>query len=152
MHEKGYVKESEGNLSVRCPGGRSFYITPTGFHKGELRAMDILEIGLHGKRSGGFREPSSDLEIHLSLYRTYPWVGAVLHAHSPRAVELAGSGTFSGSSPECPPIVSREEDIPDAISKAGSVLLKNHGIYAAGKNLKEAFERLERVENPRNLS
>lgn len=142
LHDKGYAKEAEGNLSIRAPGGFSIYITPTGFDKGELKLSSVVEVGLHGKRSGGYLDPSSDLEIHLGIYRLCPSVKAVLHTHSPRAVRLAQEGA---SLPGLP-CVDGEEAIPKAVQTSGAALLKGHAVYIAGKDLEACFKKLEEIE------
>ncbi|MBI4054774.1 MAG: class II aldolase/adducin family protein [Elusimicrobia bacterium] len=144
MHNAGYLREADGNLSVRCAAGASLYITSAGKNKGALRLFEIVEVGLHGKRSSGHEAPSSDLPIHLAIYRSCPKFGAVLHAHSPRAVRLAQS---EGSGPELP-CVEQPSQIPAHIAASRAVLLKNHGIYVAGKNLEEAWRLLEKIERP----
>jgi L-fuculose-phosphate aldolase len=90
---RGLIAGGEGNLSVRLDDGR-LLITPAGRRKDELLAADLVLVeadGAPAPRSDG-RHPSSDLGLHLAVYRARPDVIAYVHAHVPAAMVLTLAG------------------------------------------------------------
>src|SRR5882724_4803542 len=75
LHAQGFVAATDGNLSVRLDAERVL-ITPTGFSKGMMRPQDMVVVDLHGKKLSGAYNPSSEIVMHLTIYRMRPDVGA----------------------------------------------------------------------------
>jgi len=91
LHSLGFVAATDGNLSVRLDADRVL-VTPTGFSKGMMRPEDMVVVDLHGKKLSGAYSPSSEIVMHLTIYRMRPDVGAVVHAHPCTATGFASAG------------------------------------------------------------
>jgi len=86
LSEEGLVLGTAGNVSERA--GQIVAITPTGVALGDLRPDQVTLVDLDGERVEGGLAPSSELGLHLGVYRRYA-AGAVVHAHSPAATALS---------------------------------------------------------------
>lgn len=93
MLERGYLKATEGNVSVRIPGERLYAVTPSNYDYDKMRIEDICIVdfdGAHLPEGGGEGlAPSIEVGMHASIYRTRPDVHAVVHTHQPYASALA---------------------------------------------------------------
>jgi L-fuculose-phosphate aldolase len=86
LAERGLMVGTSGNLSARA--GEHVAITPTGARLRELEAGEVTVVDLDGRVAWGELEPSSELDLHLGVYRRYD-AGAVVHTHSPLATALS---------------------------------------------------------------
>jgi len=84
LHARAYVASNDGNISVRVDAAR-LLTTPTGVSKGFMTPDMMVITDLSGRKLAGEREPSSELLMHLEVYRNRPEVNAVVHAHPPVA-------------------------------------------------------------------
>src|ERR1700674_3413352 len=91
LHQRGYVAATDGNLSVRVDDER-IIVTPTGMSKSRLRTSDMVVVDLEGRKLAGSRNVSSEIAMHLLIYRLRPDVQGVVHAHPPTATGFAASG------------------------------------------------------------
>jgi glutamate-1-semialdehyde aminotransferase/ribulose-5-phosphate 4-epimerase/fuculose-1-phosphate aldolase len=93
MLERGYLKATEGNVSVRIPGERLYAVTPSNYDYDKMRVEDICLVdfdGVHVPEDGGDGlAPSIEAGMHANIYRTRPDVHAVVHTHQPYASALA---------------------------------------------------------------
>ena len=80
LHQRGYVAATDGNLSARLDDER-ILITPTCMSKGMLRMSDMVVVDLDGHRLTGTRNVSSELAMHLLIYKLRPEVKGIVHAH-----------------------------------------------------------------------
>ena len=141
--------------------------TPTMSHKGRLRAEQIVKTssqtgeGLDGR-------PSSELKMHLAIYRTRPDVNAIVHAHSPYAVGLTVAGhslarpavpeaiQLLGSVPTVPYASPTTSDVADAVAPIAAhhdaFILERHGTVALGSDLDQAMSRVEIVEHTAKIT
>jgi len=87
LHENGFVAATDGNLSVRLDEHR-LLVTPTCISKGRMRASDMVIVDMDGKRLAGKRRVSSELAMHLLIYRLRPDVHGIVHAHPPTATGI----------------------------------------------------------------
>lgn len=160
MRVAGLVVATEGNLSARV-GGDRVLTTPAGRDKGELAAADLTLVDLQGRVIEGPR-PSTELEMHLAVYRVRPDVGAVVHGHPPYATAFAAAHRPLDACvlPEvvvtlgCVPL--SEYGTPSTPEVAAAVealardhdalLLRNHGAVAMGADPRRALYTLETVE------
>lgn len=161
MYERGFVAANDGNLSVRLSEGRVL-TTPTGVSKGFMSPQMMAVVDLNGAPQDANR-PSSEIRMHLFLYRERPEVQAVVHAHPVHATGFAVAGL---ALEECvaPEIIATLGSIPLArygtpstealaetlrphVHRSDAFLLANHGVVVVGKNLGEAYDRMERVEH-----
>lgn len=159
MYEKGFVAAIDGNLSVRYNDG--FLITPTGICKGDLQPHDLVHLSKDGSYSNDAR-PSSEFRMHIEIYKKRQGVQAIIHAHPPYATgfAIAGLSMEEFVLPEVlmtlgkvplirymtPGTKKFAENVAKTIETFDAALLENHGIVSVGKDLWEAYYKLERVE------
>jgi len=162
LWQRGYVAANDGNVSARLPGDR-IIVTPTGRSKGFLDVQDLVVVDLEGRHLAGRLAPTSELPMHLFVYRARSDVGAVVHAHPPKATGFAVAGRPLA---ECvlPEVVLTLGQIPlteyatpstgevpqsiaDYVGRYNAVLLRNHGVLTMGRDVEEAYFRMETVEH-----
>lgn len=158
----GLIAGFDGNISVRVEDDR-VVVTPRGLSKGELTTGDLVLVSLAGVVHGGFRPPSTELDLHLRIYRTRHDVGAVVHAHPPVATGFGVAGLaipgnvlpesicLLGEVPVIPYVRPGTESVGDGVvphlSECGGVLLANHGAVTWGGDLELALARMETMEH-----
>jgi len=91
IHERGFIAATDGNLSVRLSKNR-ILTTPTAMCKGMMQNSDLVVCDLDGNRVSGRRHVSSEIAMHLLIYRMRPDVNAIVHAHPPTATGYAAAG------------------------------------------------------------
>ena len=91
LYARAYVASNDGNISVRLDGGR-LLTTPKSVSKGFMTSDMMVVTDLEGRKLAGARAPSSELLMHLEVYRHRPDVNAVVHAHPPLATGFAVAG------------------------------------------------------------
>ena len=91
LHARGFVAAWDGNISARLPDG-SFLCTPTMCSKGRLNADELCVVDEFGKQLRGPRSRTSEILLHLAIYRHRRDVEAVVHSHAPHATAFAVSG------------------------------------------------------------
>lgn len=168
MHQKNLVAAGDGNLSARLDAQR-ILITPSGFSKGFLNPEQLLVVDLEGNKVGAnygaARDlvPSTETRLHLECYCQRADVNAVIHAHPPFAIActLAGLSLAKCTLPEVlydlgtiptapyatPASPEGPEMIRALIPRFDALMLDRHGSVTVGKDLWEAYMRLERVEH-----
>ncbi len=167
MYQKGYVVASEGNMSIRL-GENRILVTPAGKNKGFLKDKDLVVVDLKGKKVSGNLEPSSELKMQLFVYQKRVDVNAAVHAHAPYSLAFACAHIplsqtllpevimFLGKIPLTPYATPTTEEVPDSlapfIQKHNAFLLENHGVLTLGKDIYEAYNRLEMVEHLAKVS
>ena len=161
MYDSGFVAANDGNISVRVAEDR-ILVTPTMVSKGFMKPGMIVVVDLAGKVVAGKLKPTSELKMHLAVYRAVPELRAVVHAHPANATGFAVAGLALdrpcmpelvvnlGSVPLAPYATPSTEEVPRSIEGLvaghGAALLSNHGVLAWGRTLVEAYGRLETVE------
>lgn len=159
--ERGLIAGGEGNIAVRLGPGR-LLVTPTGRSKGELEPGDLVEVDLEGRHLRGGGEASSELAMHLAIFRARPRVVAVVHAHPPVATGFATAGLALEADvvPELAadvgPVRLASWGLPgsgevgqrvlEVLGDSEAVLLASHGAVTLGRSLAEAHRRMESVE------
>ena len=163
LYDRGYAAANDGNISVKVAPDR-LLMTPSGVSKGRMTPDMLLVTDLEGRVVEGDRHPSSEVKMHLMVYRRRPDAGAVVHAHPPvstafavcrRGLEtpyVAELAAGLGAVPCTPSFAMLSTDqVPESIAPYlpdhNAVLLANHGALAWGADLWEAFDRLETVEH-----
>src|SRR5207244_13551248 len=91
LHERGYVAAMDGNLSVRL-GENRILATPTAMCKGVMRPSDLVIVDMQGRRLGGKRDVSSEIAMHLQIYRLRPYIHVIVPGHPPTATGFASAG------------------------------------------------------------
>ena len=95
MLERGYLKATEGNVSVRVPGRRLYAVTPSNYSYDRMRVEDVCIVDFDGNhvpdaaRVGASLAPSIECGMHANIYRERPDVHAIVHTHQPYASALA---------------------------------------------------------------
>lgn len=163
IYNRGMVASNDGNISVKI-SENEFLCTPTGVSKGFMTPEYICKVDRDGKviqANPGFK-PSSEIKMHMHVYKERPDVKSVVHAHPMYATgfAIAGIPLTQPIMPEavialgCVPIADygtpSTEEIPDAVSKYlqyfDAVLLKNHGALTFSDSLLSAYHKMESVE------
>ena len=163
VYNRGMVAANDGNFSVRI-SENEVLCTPTGVSKGFMTPDYICKVDLDGnvlQANKGFR-PSSEIKMHLRVYKERPDVKSVVHAHPLYATTfaIAGIPLTQPIMPEavialgCVPIAKygtpSTVEIPDAVSEHlqyfDAVLLENHGALTYSDSLLNAYHKMESVE------
>lgn len=164
-YARSLIAGGEGNISVRI-GPQRILCTPSGLCKGFLQPEDLCEVDLAGARLTGTRPPSSELPLHLEIYRAadeHGWnVGAVVHAHPPFATTFAllGETIPGGLLPEADIFLEHVPLVPyrtpgsqaagaairPYVRPAGAALLQNHGAVTWGRDVGAAYMLMETLE------
>jgi len=163
IYNRGMVAANDGNISVKL-SDNEFLCTPTGVSKGFMTPEYICKVDADGnviQANKGFK-PSSEIKMHMRVYKERPDVKAVVHAHPIYATSfaIAGIPLTQPIMPEavialgCVPIAEygtpSTHEIPDAVSKYlqyyDAVLLENHGALAYSDSLLAAYHKMESLE------
>jgi L-fuculose-phosphate aldolase len=167
MYRQGYIAAADGNVSAKLDDARVL-VTPTGVQKGFVREEDLVITDLHGKLLRGTKKPSSEFLMHELCYAERPDVGAVVHAHPPITVGLALAGVSLAQcvlSETClvlgpiltaPYSTPTTEEVPRVlrpyVRQANAVVLDRHGALTLGRDLDEAYQRLEAMEHAAKIT
>jgi L-fuculose-phosphate aldolase len=162
LHHGGFIAATDGNVSCRLKEGL-LLITPSGKAKGELQREDLLVVDLEGHVVQGSGRPSSEIRMHLLVYRMRRDVSAVVHAHPPMLTAftlcdlpfpsdcLPEVWLTIGPVPTAPYATPSTEEVPRSIAPLvaahEAILLERHGSLTFGKDLPEAFMRLQKLEH-----
>lgn len=162
--ERGLAVGPGGNLSARV--GERIVISPSGFPLDEIGAADWVEVDLgSGRPIRPGPRPSSEIEMHLAVYRRRPEVRAVVHTHPPTAIGVTAAGidaipfmfpdqvALVGAVACLDYVVPCSPELAAAVGDAFAdpvatgLLLRNHGLVTVGETLREAYYRTEVVED-----
>lgn len=163
LYERGFVAANDGNITIKT-GENEVWATPTGVSKGYMNPDMMVKISLDGELlSKSERKPSSELKMHLRVYKENPNVRAVVHAHPPYATAFAIAGKplypdtlaepmfMIGEIAFAPFGMPGTYEVPDSIApfcKTHDVaLLANHGAIAWGENIEMTYFRMESLEH-----
>jgi L-fuculose-phosphate aldolase len=166
MYERSYVVSSDGNVSVRLEDGR-ILATPTMTSKGRMTEDSLAVTDMDGKALND-RRASSELAMHLLIYRERPDVRAVCHAHPPHGSAFAVAGLAIDQpilsevilTLGCVPLAEYGTPSTDELTEAmrplvkhhNALLMANHGAVAYGEHLWQAFDRLETLEHTARIA
>ena len=162
VHQQGFISACDGNLSVRLDSDH-ILSTPTGISKGMMAAADMVTVDLHGKKVDGVRDVSSEIAMHLTIYRARPDIQAVVHAHPVTATGFASAG-IALDQPICSEVIVTLGAVPLAqygttgtpelsasllpyVQDYDAMLLANHGTVTYGTSLLHAYLKTEAVEH-----
>lgn len=88
LMERGYLKTTEGNISVRVPGQQAFAITPSNYDYAKMKMEDVCVLTDDLEQLEGKRKPSIESAMHAAVYQARPDVHAIIHTHQPYASAL----------------------------------------------------------------
>jgi L-fuculose-phosphate aldolase len=167
MYARGYTASNDGNISVRIDASR-LLMTPKSVCKGFMTPDMMCVTDLDGRKLQGDRDPSSEMLMHLEVYRERPDVQAVVHAHPPTATGFAVAGipldravlaevlTTLGSIPLAEYATPSTAELPEAVRKYikahDGMLLANHGALTVGGDLYSAYYKMETIEHFAKIS
>jgi len=167
IYDRGYIASNDGNISARLEDGR-ILITPTGISKGFMKEEDLILVDSEGKILSGNKQPSSEMQMHLYIYKNRPDVNSVCHAHPPYATGFAVAG-----------IPLDKKILPESIITFGSIplveygtpggeklylpllkylnnydafLLANHGAVTVGSDVLSTYHKMETVEHTAHIT
>ena len=167
LYQRGLVAGTSGNISARL-GEDLVLSTPTGVCKGSIRPDDMVVVDLKGEHIGGAREVSSEIGMHLAIYRRRPDISAVVHAHPTVATAFAVAGLpldkpllaenvlCLGQVPLAPygmpgtPALAKS--IESFIADHKAILLANHGAVTFDETLEQAYWKMESLEQVAHIT
>jgi len=158
LYARGYAAGNDGNISYRLSDD-VVLCTPTQICKGFMKSDDLCTVDMQGKQIGGKRKRTSEVFLHLEIYKSDPSVRSVVHCHPPHATAF---GVARAEIPSCilPEvevflgIVPRAEyetpggeafakTVRPFIGKANTVVLSNHGTVSWGASVEQAYWHTE---------
>lgn len=167
VYQKGWVASNDGNISIRLDQDR-ILATPTGVSKGMMTTEDLIIVDPEGNKIAGRREKTSEIGMHLAIYRMRPDVHAVVHAHPPVTTGFAavGRGLNLAVLPEvivnlgCVPIApyglpgtpALAESLEPLIPTYDAIMMGNHGAVCSGEDVYKAFFKMETVEHTARIT
>lgn len=162
VYQRGYVAANDGNISVRMQDDR-ILCTPTGVSKGFITEDMLAICDLDGQQVAGTMRISSEIRMHLEIYKLRPDIYSVVHAHPPTAtgfavagieltqcvlpeviVSLGGVPLADYGTPGGPDIV---EPMKPLLKDYDAILMANHGAVTLGKDVMDAHFKMETVEH-----
>lgn len=162
VHRLGYTPGTAGNLSIRLDR-QLILATPTGCSKALLHTADMVIVDIHGKKLSGMRNVTSEIGMHLAVYRMRPDVQAIVHTHPPVATAFAACGKAlnqpicseilmtTGLVPLAPYATTGTDEVGESLepflADHDAILLANHGLITYGTSLPDAFMKTETVEH-----
>ena len=166
LYERNYVVSSDGNLSIRLDENR-ILATPTQVSKGRMSESGLAITDLDGNALNE-NKASSELAMHILIYKMRPDIKAVCHAHPPfgTAFAVAGLAIEQPILSEvvltlgCVPLTKygtpSTDELTDSMKEFvpfhNALLMANHGAVAYGKDLWEAFDRMETLEHTAKIA
>ena len=167
VHQHGYVAATDGNVSVRLDQ-RRVLATPTLMSKGMMAPDDLVVVDTKGGHVQGRRKASSEVAMHLLIYKRRPDVHAVVHAHPPTATGYAAAGLALNQALisevvlalGCIPLArygtpgtpELTEALAPLVAQYDAILMANHGVVTYGADLLTAYMRMETVEHFARIS
>ena len=160
-YDKGLVAANDGNLSVRLDENQVL-CTPTLQCKGFLKPEDICTVDLDGKHVAGKKRPTSEIRLHLEVYRRRSDVYSVIHTHPPHVTAFAVCGKpipsgilaepeiFLGEVPTAEYATPGSDEFAKTIlpfvETTNTIVLANHGMVSYEGDLERAFWLTEILE------
>lgn len=161
LYDKGFAAANDGNISVRLAPDR-ILCTPTGVSKGFLKPDDLGIVDIEGKQISGTKKRTSEILLHLSVYKARPDIGGVLHCHPPHATAFAmvhetipkcvlpEVEVFLGEVPiaryETPGTQIFADTVLPYVHNCNTMLLANHGSVAFHQNIMTAYFNTEIID------
>ena len=158
---KGFCAGNEGNHSYRLSEDRVL-CTPSLISKGNLKPDDMCIVDMEGKQVSGKRKRTSEILLHLAIYKGRDDVRAVIHSHPPHATAFAiadidlptcihpEAEVFLGPVKTAKYVTPGDTRLPESIKpfikESNTILLGNHGVVCYGPDLEDAYYKLEIVD------
>jgi len=161
--DRGYLKATEGNVSVRVPGEDAFAITPSSYDYGKMEPGDICVLGLDGRHILGAKKASIESSMHAAVYDLRADVSVIIHTHQPYASALAlmergipalfdEQVRYLGRSVDLVPYAPsgtsflKKGVARKVTSGANAYILENHGVLVFGGDVEQAVHNMALLE------
>lgn len=161
ISDKNLVVGPGGNISFK--DGNICYITPSGLDFNEIGPKDLVGVDIDTKLIVyGNKKPSSEISMHIKVYRARPDITVIFHSHPPVTIGIIGAGAkISALFPDFALFLGQEipvidyttpctEKLADMVSEvivdSNAITMLKHGLIVVGKNFKEAWIRTVLVE------
>lgn len=162
-YKRGLVSGTEGNFSFKVDEDQ-ILVTPRNSHKGLIETNNFVLVDSSGNITGnGNKQPTSELALHLEAYKKRPDIRAVVHAHSASTVSFSVAG-LDFTQPVIPEIIVLLGEVPTVpycepgtkklsevsggyLEKHDAVILERHGAVTVGKDIYEAYFKMESLEH-----
>jgi L-fuculose-phosphate aldolase len=153
----GLTTGTSGNVSVRVPDAGHIVVSPSSVRYETMTVADVCTVEVEsGDQVEGDRNPTSELLMHLAVYRARPDVGAVIHAHTlhTTALSLLGKGIppimdeqvglLGGDVALCPHTLPGSEALASTVlehlADRRAVILAHHGMLGCGRDVQQALD------------
>jgi len=162
LHSLGFIAATDGNLSVRLDEDR-ILVTPTGMSKGMMTPPDLVVVDLEGRKLKGKRQVTSEIGMHLLIYRMRPDIRGIVHAHPRTATGFASPGMALNQPLVCEVVIGLgliplapygtpgtpelAATLEPLIPQYDAILMANHGVVTYGSDLQSAYMKMETVEH-----
>ena len=167
LYQRNYVAANDGNISIRLSEG-TIIATPTNVSKGYMDEDMLVKLDIEGNPLLPGLRPSSEIKMHLRVYKENIGVFGIVHAHPPISTSFAIAGISldqpispeaivnQGVIPIAPYATPSTSEVADSIAPYcnthAAVLLANHGVLTWGKDLMEAYFRMESLEHVAHMT
>src|SRR6516165_9359393 len=161
LYNRGFAAANDGNITVRI-NEKEVLCTPTMVSKGFMKPADICTVNYEGKQLAGTKKRTSEVLLHLAVYKHRPEINAVVHCHPPHATAFAVAQepipkcilpeveVFLGEVPtvkyETPGTQKFAETVVPVVKGYNTIILANHGTVSFGPNLENAYFNTEIID------
>lgn len=161
VYAKGFAAANDGNITVRL-NDKQVLCTPTMVSKGFMKPDDVCKVDYEGKQLAGTKKRTSEVLLHLAIYKARPDVNAVVHCHPPHATAFAVAQepipkcilpeveVFLGEVPmavyETPGTQKFAETVLPYVKECNTIILANHGTVTFGPTLENAYFNTEIID------
>jgi len=162
LHSLGFIAATDGNISVRLDQDR-ILVTPTGMSKGMMTPSDLVVVDRNGRKVKGKRQVTSEIGMHLLIYRMRPDINGIVHAHPRTATGFAAAGMALNQPLVCEVVIGLgliplapygtpgtpelAATLEPLIPQYDAILMANHGVVTYGSDLQSAYMKMETVEH-----
>ena len=161
VYNKGFAAANDGNITIRL-NEREILCTPTMVSKGYMKPEDICKVDYDGNQLAGTKRRTSEVLLHLTVYKQRPDVHGVVHCHPPHATAFAVARepipkcilpeveVFLGEVPMAeyalPGTQQFAETISPYLNDCNTIILANHGTVTFGPDLEKAYFNTEIID------
>jgi L-fuculose-phosphate aldolase len=161
VYNKGFAAANDGNITIRL-NDHEVLCTPTMVSKGFLKPEDICKVDMDGKQLAGTKKRTSEVLLHLAVYKARPDIKAVVHCHPPHATAFAVARepipkcilpeveVFLGEVPMAEYATPGNQGFADTVlpyvKDCNTIILANHGTVSFGPDLEKAYFNTEIID------
>src|SRR5262245_39882425 len=162
LYNRGFAAANDGNITIRL-NDKEILCTPTMVSKGFLKPEDLCKVDYNGKQLAGTRKRTSEVLLHLAVYKERPDVQPVVHCHPPYATAFAVARepipkcvlpeveVFLGEVPMAEYATPGTQAFADTITPylrdCNTIILANHGTVTFGPDLEKAYFNSEIIDS-----